>query len=67
MIEMHTEFRLSKILGVAIWKVQKENKAKVVFKEVSCKEYKWMELTHVLVTEGSEMCKRLDEKWLNGE
>jgi hypothetical protein len=65
MIEMCTEFRLSKALNVAIWKVQKENKVNVVFRKIVCKECKWMELAQVLGMEGSEMRQWVDEKWLN--
>jgi hypothetical protein len=65
MIELCTEFQLRKVLNVAIWKVQKENKVNVVFREIVCKEYKWMELAQVLVMEGSEMRQWVNEKWLN--
>jgi hypothetical protein len=35
-----TEFRPSKVLDVAIWKVQKEDDIEIVFRKIVCKDYK---------------------------
>jgi hypothetical protein len=41
---MRIEFWRSKVLDVAIWKVQKGDNIKIVLRKICCQDYRWIEL-----------------------